>query len=73
MAQRKTLFTNRVPLIQRKGDALPVHPDLFLMLRNGKIMQYGLNDRADLRRLISLVDDVLYELRQLDRSRKAKK
>lgn len=67
--KRKSLYSTKVPII-RKPD-YDIHPDLFVVIRDGKLVVCGLNEKAATKPLIRLMDDLLYELKLIQRSRDA--
>jgi uncharacterized spore protein YtfJ len=60
---RTRLFTHIVPLIKVEGTEIALKPDLLLVIKDGKIRTSRLNPMAPINRLISLVDDLLEELK----------
>lgn len=66
---RKSLYSTRVPVIRKPTH--DVHPDLFLVIKDGKLLINGLNQKAAIKPLIHLLDDLLYELKMIHRSRDA--
>jgi hypothetical protein len=67
--QRKSLYSTRVPIIRKPTH--DVHPDLFLVIKDGKLLISGLNEKAATKPLIRLLDDLLYELKLIHRSKDA--
>ena len=60
---RKKLFSHSLPLIQVTGTETLIKPDILLVIKDGKIRTSRLNPTAPLNRLISLLGDLLEELK----------
>lgn len=60
---RKSLFNPHVPVVRKQNSDLEIRPDLFVMILNGRLQTSRLNEKADLKAIINIVDDLLYELR----------
>ena len=60
---RTKLFSSNLPLITVVGTDTSLKPDLLLVIEGGKIRTARRNPSAPLNRLISLVGDLLEELK----------
>lgn len=63
MPKRKSLFNPHVPIVRKQNSDQEIRPDLFVIVQNGRLQTSRLNEKADLKAIITIVDDLLYELR----------